>query len=81
MSKAGFIVDCGPPEEELRACAGAPSRRLRIHRRPLVVSTFLTTLLLPTAATLAEDSFAAVGRGVVGVWSWVRPWRRRASEV
>ncbi|MCP4680220.1 MAG: efflux RND transporter permease subunit, partial [Deltaproteobacteria bacterium] len=30
-----------------------------------------------TAATLAEDSFAAVGRGVVGVWSWVRPWRRR----
>jgi len=27
----------------------------------LVVSTFLTTLLLPTAATLAEDSFAAGG--------------------
>ncbi len=47
----------------------------------LVVSTFLTTLLLPTAATLAEDSFAAVGRGVVGAWSWVRPWRRRASAV
>ena len=38
----------------------------------LVVSTFLTTVLLPTTATLAEDGFALVGRGMVVVVRDVR---------
>ena len=36
----------------------------------LVVSTFLTTLLLPTTAALSEDIFAAIGRGFK--WFWRR---------
>jgi len=42
----------------------------------LVVSTFLTGLLLPTTATLSEDSFAALGRGIARLWRWIRPRRR-----
>ncbi len=34
----------------------------------LVVSTFLTTLLLPTTAALSEDAFAAVGRLLSKLW-------------
>jgi HAE1 family hydrophobic/amphiphilic exporter-1 len=46
----------------------------------LVVSTFLTSLLLPTTASLAEDGFAAVGRGVAGFWQRSTPSKRRVSE-
>ena len=46
----------------------------------LVVSTFLTTLLLPTTAALSEDGFAAMGRGITWVWRRLQPWRYRASE-
>jgi len=34
----------------------------------LVVSTFLTSVLLPTTASLAEDGFALVGRGIARTW-------------
>ena len=34
----------------------------------LVVSTFLTSVLLPTTASLAEDGFALVGRGIARSW-------------
>jgi hypothetical protein len=35
----------------------------------LVVSTFLTSVLLPTTASLAEDGFALVGRrGIARNW-------------
>jgi HAE1 family hydrophobic/amphiphilic exporter-1 len=46
----------------------------------LVVSTFLTTLLLPTTASLAEDFFGAIGRGVARLWRSIRPWKGRPSE-
>ena len=46
----------------------------------LVVSTFLTTLLLPTTAALSEDGFAATGRGIKRVWQLLQPWKRRPSE-
>ncbi len=46
----------------------------------LVVSTFLTTLLLPTTATLSEDGFAAVGRGFRWFWRRLQPWKYRSSE-
>ncbi len=39
----------------------------------LLVSTFLTSLLLPTMASLMEDGFALLGRGVVFM---VRPLKR-----
>ena len=39
----------------------------------LLVSTFLTTLLLPTMASLSEDGFALLGRGLVRA---VRPLKR-----
>jgi HAE1 family hydrophobic/amphiphilic exporter-1 len=45
----------------------------------LVVSTPLTTLLLPTTASLAEDGFAALGRGIARVAGWLRPWRQRSA--
>jgi hypothetical protein len=40
----------------------------------------LTTLLLPTTATLSEDGFAAVGRGVARLWRFIQPWKYRSSE-
>jgi len=46
----------------------------------LVVSTFLTTLLLPTTAALSEDGFAAMGRVIKWVWRALQPWKRRAIE-
>jgi HAE1 family hydrophobic/amphiphilic exporter-1 len=46
----------------------------------LVVSTFLTTLLLPTTASLAEDGFSAVGRAIAHLWRRLQPWRRRPTE-
>jgi HAE1 family hydrophobic/amphiphilic exporter-1 len=47
----------------------------------LLVSTVLTTLLLPTTAALAEDTIAAVGRWLVALWRFVsRPFRRKAAE-
>jgi Cu/Ag efflux pump CusA len=39
----------------------------------LVVSTFLTTLLLPTVASMSEDAFAVVGRSFKWIWSKVKP--------
>ncbi len=42
----------------------------------LVVSTFLTSLLLPTTASLSEDFFSLAGRGAVRLWNLLRPWRR-----
>ncbi|MEE4272034.1 MAG: efflux RND transporter permease subunit, partial [Thermoanaerobaculales bacterium] len=46
----------------------------------LVVSTFLTTLLLPTTAALSEDVFAAIGRFIGRAWRFLQPWKRRAAE-
>jgi HAE1 family hydrophobic/amphiphilic exporter-1 len=46
----------------------------------LVVSTALTTVLLPTFATLSEDGFAALGRGLARLGRWLRPWRRHPSR-
>jgi HAE1 family hydrophobic/amphiphilic exporter-1 len=46
----------------------------------LLVSTFLTSLLLPTTAALSEDLFAGVGRGATRLWRFLQPWKRRASE-
>jgi HAE1 family hydrophobic/amphiphilic exporter-1 len=46
----------------------------------LVVSTFLTTLLLPTTAALSEDIFGAIGRALKRAWSFLRPWKTRPSE-
>jgi HAE1 family hydrophobic/amphiphilic exporter-1 len=46
----------------------------------LLVSTFLTSLLLPTTAALSEDLFAAVGRGASRLWRFLQPWRRRTAE-
>ena len=46
----------------------------------LVVSTFLTTLLLPTTAALSEDGFAAIGRWFGKAWRMLQPWKRRPSE-
>jgi HAE1 family hydrophobic/amphiphilic exporter-1 len=46
----------------------------------LVVSTFLTSLLLPTTATLSEDILGWLGRLVARLWNRLRPWRRRPSE-
>jgi HAE1 family hydrophobic/amphiphilic exporter-1 len=46
----------------------------------LVVSTFLTSLLLPTTAALSEDVFAAVGRLIGRAWRALRPWKRRPAE-
>jgi HAE1 family hydrophobic/amphiphilic exporter-1 len=46
----------------------------------LIVSTFLTTLLLPTTAALAEDGFAAIGRAFRWLWRALQPWKRRPSE-
>ncbi len=42
----------------------------------LVVSTFLTGLLLPTTASLSEDIFGALGRGMVRLGNWLRPWKK-----
>ncbi len=44
----------------------------------LVVSTFLTSVLLPTTAFLAEDGFALLGRGIARSW-WVVPFRGRKT--
>jgi HAE1 family hydrophobic/amphiphilic exporter-1 len=46
----------------------------------LVVSTFLTTLLLPTTAALAEDGFAAIGRFFTRLWRLLQPWKRRPAQ-
>jgi hypothetical protein len=46
----------------------------------LVVSTFLTTLLLPTTASLAEDFFGALGRAIARLWRRMRPWKGSPSE-
>jgi HAE1 family hydrophobic/amphiphilic exporter-1 len=47
----------------------------------LAVSTFLTSVLLPTTATLAEDGTALLGRGLRAGCSLLRrPFRRPASE-
>jgi hypothetical protein len=45
----------------------------------LVVSTLLTTVLLPTTATLIEDAFAALGRGLGRAWRGVS-LRKRSSQ-
>ena len=42
----------------------------------LVVSTFLTGLLLPTTASLSEDVFGAFGRAIVRLWGWLRPAKK-----
>jgi HAE1 family hydrophobic/amphiphilic exporter-1 len=44
----------------------------------LVVSTFLTSVLLPTTASLAEDGFALVGRGIARTWRVVTFRGRKA---
>jgi len=44
----------------------------------LFVSAFLTTILLPTTATLAEDGFAAVGR-LPGKLAGLRQRQRRLT--
>ena len=46
----------------------------------LVVSTFLTSLLLPATASLAEDGFAVVGRGIAHLWRRLPTGKRRPSE-
>jgi hypothetical protein len=46
----------------------------------LLVSTFLTSLLLPPTAALSEDIFAAVGRLATRLWHALRPWRRRPAS-
>jgi HAE1 family hydrophobic/amphiphilic exporter-1 len=47
----------------------------------LAVSTFLTSVLLPTTATLAEDGSALLGRGLKTAYTLLRrPFRRPASE-
>jgi HAE1 family hydrophobic/amphiphilic exporter-1 len=46
----------------------------------LIVSTFLTTLLLPTTAALSEDAFAAVGRLLGKLWRALQPWKRSRAE-
>ena len=46
----------------------------------LLVSTFLTSLLLPPTAALSEDIFAAVGRFATRLWHALRPWRRRPAS-
>ena len=46
----------------------------------LAVSAFLTTVLLPTTAALAEDGFAAIGRAFRWLWRALQPWKRRPSE-
>jgi HAE1 family hydrophobic/amphiphilic exporter-1 len=47
----------------------------------LAVSTFLTSILLPTTATLAEDGAALLGHGLKsGLLLLRRPFRRPASE-
>jgi len=46
----------------------------------LVVSSFLTSLLLPTTASLAEDGFAAMGRVALTVSRWLQPWRSRPTS-
>jgi len=38
----------------------------------LFVSTFLTSVLLPTTASLSEDVFATMGRAAGGVWRFLR---------
>jgi Cu/Ag efflux pump CusA len=45
----------------------------------LAVSTFLTTLLLPTTAALSEDWFAAIGRGAARAWRALQPRKYRTS--
>jgi hypothetical protein len=44
----------------------------------LLVSTFLTSVLLPTTASLAEDGFALVGRGIARTWRVVTFRGRKA---
>jgi HAE1 family hydrophobic/amphiphilic exporter-1 len=46
----------------------------------LVVSTFLTSLLLPTTAALSEDLFGWAGRFATRMWNRLRPWRRQTSQ-
>ena len=46
----------------------------------LLVSTFLTSLLLPTTAALSEDAFAAIGRGASRLWRFLQPRKRRITE-
>ncbi len=47
----------------------------------LVPSTFPTSVLLPTTASLAEDGFALVGRGIVRAWRVVTFRGRKTREV
>ena len=47
----------------------------------LVVSTFLTSVLLPTTASLAEDGFALIGRGIARTWRVVTFRGRKARQV
>jgi len=46
----------------------------------LVVSTFLTSVLLPTTASLAEDGFALMGRGIARTWRVVTFQGRKARR-
>ncbi len=47
----------------------------------LVVSTFLTSVLLPTTASLAEDGFALMGRGIARTWRFITFQGRKARQV
>ncbi len=47
----------------------------------LLLSTVLTTVLLPTTATLAEDLGTAIGRGLRRLMRWLRPWRRGEASL
>jgi multidrug efflux pump subunit AcrB len=40
----------------------------------LFVSTFLTSVLLPTTASLSEDIFGAFGRWTAGLWRFLKFW-------
>ena len=47
----------------------------------LVVSTFLTSVLLPTTTSPAEDGFALVGRGISRAWRVVTFRGRKTRQV
>jgi hydrophobic/amphiphilic exporter-1 (mainly G- bacteria), HAE1 family len=45
----------------------------------LAVSTVLTSIMLPTTATLTEDGVAALGRWTAAAGRWLRRPRRLAA--
>jgi hypothetical protein len=48
----------------------------------LALSTLLTTVLLPTTATLAEDGFGWIGRKLRAAWERIGlpRWREAAGD-